>query len=219
MATNSRDVQKRADEKRKNSRSRNWCLVVYPDSAPENWRELLDNEHLSWIEGPLHDNDKNPDGELKKPHWHIILTYASNTSYEAVLEIAGMLNSPIPERCRNLRGAIRYLIHMDNPEKAQYNKKGIISHGGSVIGTALDGAKVDKVSVTKEIYKFIRDNNIMDYCAVIDYAMDNEPDWFEALTYGGVAFTVDKYITSRMRMFSYGIEGRYKKLNNIDKNK
>ena len=62
-------------------------MVVYEDSAPENWRERLDDLHLCWIEGPLHDNDINADGEPKKPHYHIILTYPSLVSFEAVKEI------------------------------------------------------------------------------------------------------------------------------------
>lgn len=203
MATNSKSVQRRADEKRKNARSRNWLVVVYEDSAPENWRERLDDLHLCWIEGPLHDNDINADGEPKKPHYHIILTYPSLVSFEAVKEITDdVLNSPIPMRCSNLRGAIRYLVHMDNPEKAQYDKRLVKSHGGSVIGNALNSTPIDKSAVTKEMYKFIRDNNIIDYCELVDYAIDNEPDWEEALTSGGVAFTVEKYITSRWKRWN-----------------
>ena len=63
------------DEKAKkvDSRARNWSLVVYPESAPENWRDILDDYHIPWVESPLHDKDINPDGEIKK---HIgILVY------------------------------------------------------------------------------------------------------------------------------------------------
>ena len=59
------------DEKAKkaDSRARNWSLVVYPESAPENWRDILDDYHIPWVESPLHDKDINPDGEIKKAHW------------------------------------------------------------------------------------------------------------------------------------------------------
>lgn len=47
-------------------RTRNWCAVVYPDSAPENWRDILDGQHICWVESPLHDQDVNPGtGEVK----------------------------------------------------------------------------------------------------------------------------------------------------------
>ena len=55
-------------------RTRTWVAVVYPDSAPDNWRELLDENHIEWAESPLHDRDVNPGtGEVKKAHWHIAL--------------------------------------------------------------------------------------------------------------------------------------------------
>ena len=47
----------------KEVRTRNWTIVVYPDSAPDNWRTILDDFHIEWIESPLHDNDINGDGE------------------------------------------------------------------------------------------------------------------------------------------------------------
>ena len=40
--------------------------MVYPESAPENWREILDETRMRWIESPLHDRDINPDGTPKK---------------------------------------------------------------------------------------------------------------------------------------------------------
>lgn len=38
-------------------KGRDWTFIVYPESAPENWREILDETHLRWIESPLHDKD------------------------------------------------------------------------------------------------------------------------------------------------------------------
>ena len=41
-------------------------FIVYPESAPSNWRDTLNKTHLRWIESPLHDKDVNADGEVKK---------------------------------------------------------------------------------------------------------------------------------------------------------
>lgn len=57
------------------SRCRNWTIVLYPESVPDNWRDILDDLHIEWIESPLHDRDINANGELKKPHWHILLMF------------------------------------------------------------------------------------------------------------------------------------------------
>ena len=52
-------------------RYRQWTIVVYPESAPADWRDKLNG--LQWVESPLHDKDTNPDGSVKKQHWHIMI--------------------------------------------------------------------------------------------------------------------------------------------------
>ena len=65
-----------AEKKTRGSdRTRNWVVIVYPESAPENWRSHLDDLHLEWIESPLHEFDVNADGEVKKAHWHVLLLF------------------------------------------------------------------------------------------------------------------------------------------------
>ena len=64
------------ENKEKNERYRNWSWIVYPESAPENWRTLLDETGEKWIESPLHDRDINETtNEIKKAHWHIIISF------------------------------------------------------------------------------------------------------------------------------------------------
>ena len=75
------------EKTRGHDRTRVWTAVVYPDSAPENWRDILDDCHFEWVESPLHEFDTNPTGELKKAHWHIALSFDGPKSYEQVSEI------------------------------------------------------------------------------------------------------------------------------------
>lgn len=48
-------------------RYRPWTFLVYDDSAPSDWRDILDSYHVPWVESPLHEYDVNPTGEVKKP--------------------------------------------------------------------------------------------------------------------------------------------------------
>uniref|UniRef100_UPI002896F8C0 Rep family protein n=1 Tax=Staphylococcus aureus TaxID=1280 RepID=UPI002896F8C0 len=59
----------------KSTTSRTWGLVVYPESAPENWQELLSETVMQFAVSPLHDKDIKPDGDIKTPHWHVILIW------------------------------------------------------------------------------------------------------------------------------------------------
>ena len=95
---------------RKDERSRNWVIIVYPESAPKDWQGILDNMHVQWIESPLHDKDTNPDGTIKKAHWHVILAFGSKKSYKQVKEIADNLHAPTPQKVHNMKGQVRYLV-------------------------------------------------------------------------------------------------------------
>lgn len=72
---------------------------------------------------PLHDKDIDPTGESKKPHYHIILNYDGPTTYEHVKELCDSLNMTIPIKLESLRNMYRYHLHLDNPEKYQYDDR------------------------------------------------------------------------------------------------
>ena len=99
---------------KKPSRTRNWTFIVYPESAPQNWRSIIDEDHVQWIESPLHDKDVNPDGEKKKAHWHILIMYDGPKSYDQIKSLTDKLNSPIPKAVASARGLVRYMIHINN---------------------------------------------------------------------------------------------------------
>ena len=106
----------------KNIKKRNWAFVLYPESAPADWREQLQKTGLQCAISPLHDKDMNPDNTPKKPHYHVILTYSGPTSYNVVKALTDGFNQPIPQALEQVRGYYRYLTHKDNPEKAQYDE-------------------------------------------------------------------------------------------------
>lgn len=167
-------------EKRRDERSRTWTIVVYPESAPKNWRELLDSTHVAWVESPLHDKDTNPDGTPKKPHWHIILMYGSKKAYSQVLEVAELLHAPIPQKVQNTKGTVRYLVHTDNPEKYQYNKSEIVCHGGAEVEQYFQLSSASRLQVLKEAIEFIRDSQMENLMDFLSYCIEEgEDEWFD----------------------------------------
>jgi len=88
---------------KKDDRTRNWTIVVYPESAPENWIEILQSEQVPFAVSPLHDKDVNVDGEIKKPHWHVMLMYSGKKSFTQIKEIADKLNAPKPKNISTAR--------------------------------------------------------------------------------------------------------------------
>lgn len=147
----------------KDGRYRYWTIVVYPESAPEDWRDRLNG--LQWVESPLHDKDTNPDGSVKKTHWHIIIFFDGKKSYEQIKKIADSINGASPQYVQHITGMVRYLAHIDNPEKAQYDKSKIIGHGIDVSKYLESENDINELEQTIEIY--CEENNIIEYAHLV----------------------------------------------------
>ncbi len=186
-----------------NVRTRNWTIIIYPDSAPGNWRDIIDEEHIEWIESPLHDKDISPDGTLKKAHYHVLLLFGGVKSYEQVLDFIQPLKCPIPKRVHNARALVRYMAHLDHPDKKQYNVSKIVSHGGVDIYELLKANSSEKYSIIREMITFIKDYNIDEFQDLVDYAIQNHfDDWFPIIA-DNSTILLNQYIKSV----------RYRKLN------
>jgi hypothetical protein len=181
----------------KDTRTRNWTIVLYPESAPENWREIIDDMHIEWIESPLHDKDINATGEPKKPHWHVLLMFGGVKSYEQVKELTDALNAPIPERCHNAKAMVRYMVHMDNPEKAQYSQSDIKAHGGVDLAELLRPSSSERYSIISDMIEFVKDNMIIEFQDLMDYARVNEFETWFPLLCDNSAYVVNQYIKSQ----------------------
>lgn len=186
-----------AEKTRGHDRTRIWAAVVYPESAPDNWRDILDDYHIEWAESPLHEFDTNPTGEVKKAHWHIVLAFDGPKSYEQVLEILAPLNGPIPQRCHSLKGAVRYFAHLDNPEKHQYSVSDIVAHGGFDVTAALAPSASERYDIIAEMVEFVKTEGITEYQDLMDYAMTERRDtWFPMLC-DSCTVVMQQYIKSQ----------------------
>lgn len=153
-------------------KKRNWGFVLYPESAPEDWRDILQLKGLAFAVSPLHDKDVNPTGEDKKPHYHIILTYGSPTTYKNVKTITDELNQPIPIPLESVRGYYRYFTHKDNPEKYQYNESGIELFNAFDVTDVMNNFEV--FQCMKEIQTVILENEILEYSDLMDFLIIND---------------------------------------------
>lgn len=188
----------------KSSRTRNWTIVLYPESAPADWRDLMDDLQIEWVESPLHEFDTNATGEVKKPHWHILLLFGGVKSYEQVVEIVEPFNCPAPQRCHSAKGCVRYMAHLDNPEKFQYNIGDIKAHGGVDLAELLRPSSSERYSLIGEMCSYVRDNSITEFQDLMDYAMQHRfDDWFPLLC-DSSAYVVGQYIKSQRHRLKEG---------------
>lgn len=182
-------------EKSKVSRTRNYATVLYPESATECWQDIVSESKIPCFISPLHDKDINPGGEIKKPHYHIMLMFDSVKTPEQAKAFFDTIGGVGLEIVSSLRGYARYLCHLDNPEKAQYSIDDVKSFGGADYIHAI-GTSADKTKAIREMLEFINDNDIICFADLLLYASINRSDWFDCLINSG-AYVTKEYIKSR----------------------
>ena len=102
--------------------------VVYPASESYNCVQVLETLKSKFKEWAycLHDSDVNDEGELKKPHIHWVGRGDPRT-LSAVAKFLGLKENEV-ELGKNFKALIQYLIHLNNPEKAQYSIEDVVSN-------------------------------------------------------------------------------------------
>lgn len=179
-------------------RHRVWTFIGYPgDSLPDDYARILDNQNLCWAESPIHDADKNGDDTEKKKHIHFILTFQGKKSFEQVQAYIEPLNTPIPKPVANVRGLVRYFIHLDNPEKAQYKESDIKCHGGFDLSDYLQYSQTVYRNELKKIQQFCIDNDIHEFYQLADIVMEMDDNcWYELVT-SKYTMYISQYLKSK----------------------
>lgn len=167
----------------KTTKYRNYAFVVYPESMCDDFFDRLDALKLPAFVSPLHDSDTKDDGSLKKPHYHVILRYASQVAVShATNDLLSLGVSQPPEIIKSLRAYSRYLCHLDQPNKAQYRiddvRQIMCSDYKDVckLTTSLDiMAQMDAIE------DLIDDNDIISYRALCRIVRQEYPELRSAL--------------------------------------
>ena len=189
----------------KNVKKRNWVMIVYPDSLPENWLDILVQTGLPCAISPLHDRDVEATGDPKKPHRHVIMCWDGPAPYTQAKRISDSLHGAEPKPLDSLRGYYRYLTHKDSPDKAQYDDKDIIQLNGFNIANYTELTRSEVTEALKMIQGYVRAHGILEYADLMDGLMDAELwlEWEVAATH---TFFCAEYITSQWRKAKYRAE-------------
>ena len=155
-------------EKKSIVKKRNWACVVYPESAPENWRDILQQTGLQCAISPLHDADMNADESEKKAHWHVIMCYNGPTAYEPVKRVTDSLNAPQPIPLEQVKGYYRYLTHKDNPDKVQYDERDIEHINGFNPRDFIELTSSEVNALKRELLTYIKEYGVVEYATLLD---------------------------------------------------
>lgn len=180
------------------SKRREFAFILYEESASEGWEQVLKQLHqrVFWI---LHDKDVGSDGMPKKPHYHVMVLFDNPRSLSTVQSLCSRCggNGHL-EEVVSRRGYARYLCHMDDPDKHQYDTTEVHSLcGANYMLEIMSKAELknSKLAMITEIIQFCDDNMVFFYADLIRYCIAYRPDWLEMLiSYNG--HIVKDYIKS-----------------------
>lgn len=168
--------------------------LVYPESAPADWKKQLKNTHLAFAISPLH----TPDDEEKKPHWHVIYDHSQPCTVECALraipEVFANNHLEIVHAPRNMQ---RYLIHLDDEDKQQFagGAKEIEILNGFPLDLSRDFSKAELQQQRAQIFDFILENNVLEYSDLLIALFDLDCDLFDFACNHTILFNT--FLTSR----------------------
>lgn len=161
---------------KKEKRSSKWTFLLYKESAPEHYLDVLENMHIPFVLSPWHDKDINKEtGEFKKAHKHGALYFDSLKSYSQVSELLTKnLNTPAHvEPVMSPKGMYDYFTHAENPDKALYNIEDIEFGCGFDLEKFLISNNKDEFIST--VIDIIEENNFIEFNNLVRYARLENP--------------------------------------------
>ena len=188
----------------KDKRSNKWAFLIYQESAPKNYLDVLEEMHIPFVLSPWHDKDVNKEtGGFKKAHKHGVLFFESLKSYTQVSELlTERLNTPSHvEVVMSPKGMYDYFIHAENPDKTLYNMDEIESGCGFDLDQFLVSNNNDQFLST--VIDIIEEHNFTEFNNLVRYARVENPSLLNLIINKTYFFA--KYLDSR-RHSSHGKE-------------
>lgn len=173
-------AEKRYDAKRAGKRARAWTALVYADSAVEGWQDVLREQLVECLVSPYHDKDVLPDGEPKKPHWHVVLSFKNPCNFDKAREVFETIGAVVPPekecRVKDFRQMARYLCHLDQPDKHRYDMQDVVSIG-AIDYQALVMSNADEDAMLDEIFETMDSYHLDSYPSVVRHTREHHPEW------------------------------------------
>lgn len=194
------------------SRARVWTFITYPESLPDNFKEIIEGETnpqhdislVPFVMSPCHDKDLADQGKgwngtpFKKPHYHNMVMFSQVKSYKQVLAMVKPLGASHVSQVHSTQAMVRYFIHADHKEKAQYQKSEIKTFNGADLDNLFEKNDKEINGILKNLINLIDDNDITEYHRLVTLCMTDEYfDTYFPLVSGKYQFFVLNFIKSK----------------------
>lgn len=125
-------------------------LKEYFSATPARWWAIL------------HYCDINEQKEVERLHWHLVIEYFTRKTYTGVINDLSNFLLVSKERvsvdyCKSKILAVRYLLHLDDPEKANYLPSDVLTNDYPYLVEALS-RPMDELTI-KDIEEIVANSN------------------------------------------------------------
>lgn len=160
-------------------RARNFATVIYPESAPSDFLDVISDFHVKGFLSPLHDRDG------KKAHYHLLLMYDGKKSLDQVKSDFLSFGGVGCEVVKSAKGYARYLCHLDDLNKAQYPVDDVKSFAGSDYKSFIRELS-DEFDILTDIMDFCDQYDVYSFYALVNYCRKHRSEWFSYLSESSV---------------------------------
>lgn len=165
----------------KTERSLWWATIAYPESCIlEDF--LTSPDRPAYALSPLHDKDLTSDGNVKKPHYHLLCKMDSLKSQTQMLDYFNSFGFVGAEQIRSPSGYARYLTHADDTDKAQYRASDIRSERLDIdaLTSAPETCEL-RINKIVAIQQLITDNGVTSYAHLCNYLALKDKDLLDTV--------------------------------------
>lgn len=131
----------------------------------------------------IHDRDVTSDGQLKKAHIHWVGRLKNATTISGIAARLALKPNEI-EAGRSFKALVRYLIHLDDPDKAQYDSASI--KATFAVDKYLKNPKEEDSEKAAKILGFIVETHCTSMMVLMDWCIKN--GCWDCLRRGGSLF-------------------------------
>lgn len=118
-----------------------------------------------------HDKDALPDGTLKKPHFHAVLTFGNTKTFKTIADTIHCQPQYVNKIRSTTLAAEMYLVHRNDPDKYQYDPKEVLANFDYVAKCAETPVRIKKEHIANKIASGeIKRYNLYKYITIDDYA-------------------------------------------------
>lgn len=170
------------------------AFEVYPESAPEDWWQVLKDTHCMYA------RSFHPGEDGHKDHYHVMYCHGSPLRDAALIKCVpeGIAANGHVEVVIAPRVYMRYLIHLDDPEKTQFpdGREHIECIGGFPLDLSPELTQEQRKQMKREIFQYIRATEIYEYCDLLD-SLEYDLMYDHLDVAAGNTITFKGYIDSR----------------------